>query len=142
MRRTKARLWICATGSVFSALSTRIWTDHAAALQMAAYSGIVLGLLFVGFREDRGRPGFRRTALLVVVLHAAALYAAASLFPVRSTFLLWIAAGVEGTMLGLVFVILVGKDPRLMAPRRPGLPRPVEPLRRRAISVAGGRVGR
>ncbi len=58
MNRIKKRVWICALASVFSALSTRIWTEQAAELQMAAYSSIIFGLLLLGFVEDRRARAF------------------------------------------------------------------------------------
>ncbi len=142
MTRIKQRVWVCSIATVVSVLGTRIWVENAATVQMLAYSGMVLGLMAIGFREDRWRKGFWWSVLLACALHAALLYAAASVLPFRTTFLLWIGAGLESTLLGMMLVFLLGRSPRLLVERRPGQPRPVEALRRRAISAAGGRVGR
>jgi hypothetical protein len=141
MSRIRKRIWICSVASVFSALSTRIWTEHAAGLQMAAYTGIIFGLLLLGFGEDRRRKRFWPAVLVAVVLHAGLLVAGRAAFPVRTTFLLWIAAGLEGTVLGMLMVVMMGKSTEMIRVRRPGEPLP--PLRRSSPApVPGGRIGR
>jgi hypothetical protein len=143
MSRIRKRIWVCVLASVFSALSTRIWPEQAAGLQMAAYSGIIFGLLLVGFGQDRRRRRFWPALLITVALHVTLLADGHAFFPVRTTFLLWIAAGVESTVLGMLMVVMLGKSTQLIRHRRPGEPLPVAPLRRRSPApVPGGRIGR
>ena len=132
MTRTKKRIWVCVVASLLSALSTRIWPDDAATLQMGAYSALVLGLLTIGFAEDRRRPRFWPAVLLVLLVHAVLLRAGRTFFPVKTTFLLWIAAGVEGTLLGLLMVWVLGKWHDSVQ----------EKDKRRLPRVSGGRIGR
>ena len=136
MTRTKKRLWLCAAASLFSALSTRIWTENAAALQMTAYTALVLGMLSIGFGEDQKRERFWPGVWLVLAIHSLLLSTGRGFFPVKTTFLLWPAAGVEGSVLGLLLVSVRGKWPD---PARPSN----DLRRRRSYSHrAGGRVGR
>ena len=134
MTRTKKRLSVCIGASVFSALSTRIWTDNAGGLQMAAYSALVLGMLWIGFGEDRRRSRFWPAVLLVLALHSGLLYFGSDFFPVKTTFLLWPAAGLEGTLLGLLLIWFLGKWSEAVRQRG------AFESRRRSSRTSGGRI--
>ncbi len=80
---------------------------------------------------------------MIILLHGSLLVAAHAAFPVRTTFLLWIAAGVESTMLGMLMVVMMGSSTQMIRPRPPGEPRAPSPVRRRSPAMlSGGRAGR
>ena len=84
------------------------WSDNAAPIQMAMYSVLILGLLFMGFWSDKSRPRFWTGMSLVVLLHGVVMYFIRSYFPFSPIFFIVPLGVVEIIVLAIPLLKVLG----------------------------------
>ena len=92
------------------AIAVKQWPAHAVAVQMTFYSTMILGLLLLGLWSDRHRPRYWAAMLLVCLLHGVMLFFARPLFPFRTVLTVVPLALVEGVILFVLMMRLLGDE--------------------------------
>lgn len=106
MRTSQAAVLVIA--GIAGAAAVHHWPDHAVATQMALYSIMTPGLLFLGLWSDRHRRGFWTGASSVVLLHVLFLFFVRAYFPFGTIFSVVPIAIVEFIVLAILMLKVLG----------------------------------
>jgi hypothetical protein len=84
------------------------WSNFAAPIQMAMYSVMIVGLLLVGVWSDRRRPRFAIAICSMLAVHGIVLFTMRGLFPFRTILVVLPLALIEGTILFILLLKVLG----------------------------------
>jgi hypothetical protein len=83
----KSKHIVCIYGTIIGiagATAVDLWPEHAAPIQMALYSAIVLGVIFSSFWEDRHHPKYLAGMSVLFLLHCICIFFSRSYFPFKT----------------------------------------------------------
>jgi phosphatidylglycerophosphate synthase len=90
--------------------AARHWPEYAALIEILLYSMIILGVLLSSFWSDRRRSGFWTGMSIVFLLHGVVLFFIHSYFPFRTILTVVPILLVEGIVVIIIMVKVLGDD--------------------------------